>query len=79
MMIVLCLCLVGCGNDQYSGAPLTDRMVIVEKQEFGSFGYSIQMYGRETKVMYLFIKSGYGGGLSIMLDADGNPLLYIGD
>ena len=30
----------------------------------------------ETKVMYWYVGHGYGGGLSIMLEADGSPKLY---
>lgn len=30
----------------------------------------------ETKVMYMFVKEGYGGGLTVMVDEDGNPLLW---
>lgn len=32
----------------------------------------------KTGVMYLFVKSGYGGGLTVMLDAEGNPLIWEG-
>lgn len=30
---------------------------------------------RETGVNYLFVKSGYGGGLTPLLDADGKPVV----
>lgn len=30
---------------------------------------------QDTGVMYLFVKRGYGGGLSVMLDRDGKPLI----
>ena len=30
----------------------------------------------ETSVQYLFIQSGYGGGLTVLLDQEGKPLLY---
>ena len=30
----------------------------------------------ETGVMYLWRKGGYAGGLTIMVDADGKPLIY---
>lgn len=30
---------------------------------------------RETGVNYLFVKSGYGGGLTPLLDADGKPIV----
>lgn len=31
---------------------------------------------KETKVQYLFVKRGNGGGLTVLVDAEGNPLLY---
>lgn len=34
---------------------------------------------RETKVMYLCRISGYGGGLTVMLNADGTPMLWEGE
>ena len=34
---------------------------------------------RQTRVMYLFVKKGYGGGLTVMLNADGSPMLYEGE
>lgn len=33
---------------------------------------------RETRVQYLFVHSGYAGGLSIMFSDTGKPLLYYG-
>lgn len=30
----------------------------------------------QTKVMYLFVKNGYGGGLTVMVDENGKPLLW---
>lgn len=36
-------------------------------------------YDKTTKVIYMFTRNGYsekGGGLTVMLDQNGNPLLY---
>lgn len=33
---------------------------------------------RETGVMYLFVKCGYGGGLTVMVSPDGTPMIYEG-
>ena len=30
----------------------------------------------ETSVQYLFIQSGYGGGLTVLVEQEGKPLLY---
>jgi hypothetical protein len=31
---------------------------------------------RDTKVQYLWHGEGYGGGLTLLVDAEGKPLLY---
>lgn len=31
---------------------------------------------KETKVQYLFVKRGNGSGLTVLVDSEGNPLLY---
>ena len=33
----------------------------------------------ETNVMYMFVKFGYGGGLTVMVDENGMPLIYDGE
>lgn len=38
--------------------------------------YKTIIIDQDTGVMYLFVKSGYGGGLSVMLDRDGKPLVH---
>lgn len=44
--------------------------------EGSSFGENRMIYvDRETGVNYLFIKSGYGAGLTPMLDPDGKPII----
>ena len=39
----------------------------------------IILVDKETKVMYLWVKKGYGAGLTVMLDVDGKPLIYDGE
>lgn len=34
---------------------------------------------KETKVMYMFVTEAYKGGLTVMVDANGKPLLYQGE
>lgn len=37
------------------------------------------MYDRETKVQYYVFGSGGCGGITVLVDADGKPLLYEGE
>ena len=41
-------------------------------------GYFI-LVDKETRVMYLFVKYGYGAGLEVMVDEEGKPMLYEGE
>lgn len=44
--------------------------------EGSSFGEVRMLYvDRETGVTYLFVKSGYGAGITPLLDADGKPVI----
>jgi len=45
-------------------------------REGSSFGSIREVYAdRETGVTYLFIRAGYGAGLTPLLDADGKPVI----
>lgn len=50
------------------------RLIVVDE----SMSYRIYI-DRETKVMYLRTKQGYGEAVCVMVDADGNPLLWKGE
>lgn len=86
LIILLTFCLValtGCtsnGNNEIEPEIDESRFVkISETKGFDSYTEYI-LYDKETLVMYIFIeKYGYKkgfGGLTVMLDADGKPLLY---
>ena len=55
------------------GEPYHDssRMVVAEKD-----GYWTILYDRKTMVMYMSVQLDSRYGLTVMLDADGKPLLY---
>ena len=72
-LIVLSLC--GCQKKSSTGIE-TNRFVRVESQYFNFGAYVQVFYDRETKVMYVFYKSGYGGGLCPMYNSDGTLMLY---
>lgn len=72
VLVMVATMLVGCG-----GTPIVedvetgDRFVVVVSQ-----GTNAVYADTETGVMYYFHKSGYGGGMTVMVDADGNPLIW---
>ncbi len=53
------------------------RFVVVHKEgsELATSGYTQLIVDKETGVTYLFIKSGYGAGLTPLIDADGKPVI----
>jgi len=56
---------------------MKDRFIIREKH-VGSLkesGLIKVIVDRETGVNYLFIQSGYAGGLTPLLDAEGKPII----
>ena len=72
-LIALSLC--GCHKESSTGIE-TNRFVRVESQDFTFSTYAQVFYDRETRVMYVFYKSGYGGGLCPMYNSDGTLMLY---
>ena len=53
------------------------RFITIHKEgsELSSSGYTQLLVDRETGVTYLFIKSGYGAGLTPLLNHDGRPVI----
>ncbi len=53
-----------------------NRFEIVYKEDNALFkGLKMVLVDKETGVNYLFVKSGYAGGLTPLLDADGKPVV----
>ena len=53
----------------------TDRFVRI-LTEGNAFGASHEVWvDKQTGVNYLWIASGYGGGLTVLLDRDGKPVV----
>jgi len=52
-----------------------DRFDIKEKDTLGLMTEASVIIDRETGVNYLFVHRGYGGGLTPLIDAEGNPIV----
>lgn len=48
---------------------------LVEGIALSETGYRLVMVDRETGVNYLYVHAGYSGGLTVMVDADGKPIV----
>lgn len=68
---ILCVFMAGCTPQADGYQSGTDRFKIAIYEENNTV-----YVDTETGVMYFFHKSGYGGGMSVMVDADGNPLIW---
>lgn len=74
VLVMAVAMLAGCASTPIVEDVQTDaRFVVVVMQ-----GSNVVYADTETGVMYYFHKGGYGGGMSVMVDADGNPLIWDG-
>ena len=52
------------------------RFEVVYKEDNALFkGLKMVLIDKQTGVNYLFVQSGYAGGLTPLLDADGKPVI----
>lgn len=79
-VLIACMLLTGCGARMVKESDIKNKgtdvsmFVVLEVSTM----YKI-VYHRETKVMYAISYGGYSTGVfTVMLDADGKPLLYKG-
>lgn len=79
VLILPVLCLCGCSKSTTSNTNAQgDSLVCVEQNANLSGCYYI-FVNRNTRVMYFYFRSGNGGGLIVMLNADGTPMLWEGE
>ena len=50
------------------------RFIVKETQSGFALGATV-LVDKETGVNYLYASSGYGGGLTVLVDAMGNPIV----
>lgn len=74
LALVFIFALAGCNGGSSDNETISDRFVKVYSE------YSSCIYvDSETNVMYFWHSGCYSGGLSVMLDENGDPLLWEGD
>lgn len=72
-LAVACAVLAGCAASAEEGTQSASRFELVIAE-----GKNTVYVDNETGVMYLFHKYGDSGGLVVMVDAEGNPLIWEG-
>ena len=51
------------------------EVILKEGSSLSETGQAMILVDRETGVNYLWLKSGYAGGLTPLLEADGKPII----
>lgn len=84
ILTIMMFVLSGCTSTYYEEKEIdkfntTDRFVEIKEwsDERGRPNYIV--YDKETKVQYWKARTSYGLGLTVLLDAEGKPLLYEGE
>lgn len=80
--LLLSISLVGCGgepgNNDYK--EINGRLfLVIESEESINNKYWELFVDVETKVQYVKFEGGYQGPMSVLVDADGKPILYEGE
>lgn len=74
VMLVVVLC--GCMDiTPHNTIDFSDRFIVLKEKTVSNAIY-IEMYDKNTKVMYVFMKLGSAGSLTVLVNADGTPMLY---
>ena len=55
--------------------PKKDKRFIIKEQQGGFTVGNYVLVDKETGVNYLYVVSGYSGGLTVLVDAMGNPIV----
>ena len=80
-VIIMATSLFGCGSISSIGTTEEtpngeDRFIEIRTDDSAIGSWTDIYVDKETGVMYLFVKNGYGGGLTVMVDEDGKPLIW---
>lgn len=84
-VLVICLAtLTGCDKEitssSYKKEPYGDgRFKYISSEKVGADDYGRVIVDNKTGVEYFFYKVGYGGGMTVLVDKDGKPVIYEGD
>ena len=82
--LMLSVALVGCGgskseNNGMKYEIIGNRTFLVIDTSTGFSNVHLIYVDKETKVQYLMFEGGHWGIMSVLLDADGKPILYDGE
>lgn len=79
-LVIAMVLLTGCGTNERGFNEFGGANSMFEIVEGGEFKGYLIAYHKETKVMYAVSNAAYNtGNFTVMLDADGKPLLWEGE
>ena len=79
LVLATLLIFTSCGSKSAAAEETSDKRFEVVYST-GSVGTQTVIFvDHDTNVMHMFIKSGYGGGLTMMMDETGKPLIWEGE
>lgn len=76
LVFPVCLLFTGCGA---SNGNSNHDFEMLSVSKFNGDNYTVIVVHKKTKVMYCFYRDGYSGGLTVMLNPDGTPMIYEGE
>lgn len=80
VLAAVCVLMVGCGAIQADAEQEESkkRFEVVDSEYFYADSYAHILVDRETGVMYFVLDVYKGGGVTVMVDAGGKPLIWEG-
>lgn len=78
--VIACAILAGCGAVEVYAAKEENRarFVVLDSEWIDTNSYAKIVVDKETGVMYFMLDISRGGGITVMVDADGKPLIWEG-
>ena len=78
-VLMLAFCLSACETEA-AEEECADRFEKIGKNEkIDASVHSTIFVDKKTGVMYLFVDTSYGSGVTVMVDENGNPLIWEGE
>ena len=71
LLVAIC---TGCGVTE-AEAEEPDRFTVTEAEKIGKISFALIITDKETGVQYLYVKNGYGGGLTVLQPAPAEEVL----
>ena len=80
LALAMVFALAGCFCEETESKTVSDEPFVLVENYIDDVGSGIMIYvHKETRVMYLSTAGNRNGGVTVMLDANGKPLIWEGE